>query len=118
MFDYNGKMLEAFSSDCEKKDVFYLPKLGLNIAGSSLPIRCKLIDKNEKMYVLLPRYELDGGNIINLLSDEVDFSIIEDVFGNYKSLFSEALFEYTKDENGSFLMALYKYDDVLKINSK
>lgn len=75
-------------------------------------------DKNEKMYVLLPRYELDGGNIINLLSDEVDFSIIEDVFGNYKSLFSEALFEYTKDENGSFLMALYKYDDVLKIISK
>lgn len=47
------------------------------------------------MYVLLPRYELDGGNIINLLSDEVDFSIIGDVFGNYKSLFSEALFEYT-----------------------
>lgn len=118
MFDYNGKMLEAFSSDCEKKDVFYLPKLGLNIAGSSLPIRCKLIDKNEKMYVLLPRYELDGGNIINLLSDEVDFSIIEDVFGNYKSLFSEALFEDTKDEDGSFLMALYKYDDVLKIISK
>ena len=116
MFDYNGKMLEAFSSDCEKKDVFYLPKLGLNIAGSSLPIRCKLIDKNEKMYVLLPRYELDGGNIINLLSDEVDFSIIEDVFGNYKSLFSEALFEDTKDEDGSFLMA--KYDDVLKIISK
>lgn len=70
------------------------------------------------MYVLLPRYELDGGNIINLLSDEVDFSIIEDVFGNYKSLFSEALFEYTKDVNGSFLMALYKYDDVLKIISK
>ncbi len=70
------------------------------------------------MYVLPPRYELDGGNIINLLSDEVDFSIIEDVFGNYKSLFSEALFEYTKDENGSFLMALYKYDDVLKIISK
>lgn len=70
------------------------------------------------MYVLLPRYELDGGNIINLLSDEVDFSIIEDVFGNYKSLFSEDLFEYTKDENGSFLMALYKYDDVLKIISK
>ena len=70
------------------------------------------------MYVLLPGYELDGGNIINLLSDEVDFSIIEDVFGNYKSLFSEALFEYTKDENGSFLMALYKYDDVLKIISK
>ena len=70
------------------------------------------------MYVLLPGYQLDGGNIINLLSDEVDFSIIEDVFGNYKSLFSEALFEYTKDENGSFLMALYKYDDVLKIISK
>lgn len=70
------------------------------------------------MYVLLPRYELDGGNIINLLSDEVDFSIIEDVFGNYKSLFSEALFEYTKDENDSFLMTLYKYDDVLKIISK
>lgn len=70
------------------------------------------------MYVLLPRYELDGGNIINLLSDKVDFSIIEDVFGNYKSLFSEALFEYTKDENDSFLMTLYKYDDVLKIISK
>ena len=86
LFDFVGKTCEVFPLDYEKMTYSYYPVLGMNNFMNIKTVRSSIINKDNKDYFLLPRYE---GNE-DLLDPSTDFSTSQDVFGDHKNAFLKA----------------------------
>ncbi len=116
MFSYVGEMVEAYPTTYEKLEYSSFPILGFKNCSYHLTVRVEKVIENNKEYLLLPRYNIYGGEHIDLLEDNDDlFFYEEDVYREYKKIFKEALFRETEIADSIYQMALYDYEAILKV---
>lgn len=115
MFEYVGEMIEAFPNTYENIDYTCFPTLGLGEYFWCLNVRVEVVVIDNEKYMCLPRYVLSGNERLDLLSHETNLFFEEDVFREYKSIFSEALVCETDIIESFYIMALYDYDKVVNI---
>ena len=65
--------------------------------------------------ILLPRYIISGDEYLDLLSYETNLFFEEDVFREYKELFSSAFVAETDINESFYLWGLYDYSIVASI---
>ena len=115
-FDYVGEVIEVFFQSYEDMLCCNSPVFGMKECPWINCIRVNVVYHNNQKCVLLPRYIVLTSGDIDLLSYDSEFGIEEDVFGNYKEAFREALIEDANSyKNGLYLMSLYDYESVADI---
>lgn len=115
-FNYVGEKIEAFRSYYETVDAVHFLKRG--DSSSVLNVEAKVVTEGDfGKCVLLPRYELENGKKIDLLSESTDFALREDVFGSLKPQFLNAFIAEAGEQSSAEIKGLYDYEKVVKIIS-
>ncbi len=112
-YNYVGEMVEVYPETYEQIKSTSYPKLGMKDYNLIKTISCKIVFDNDIRYILLPRYLIDNAEKIDLLSNEIELD--DDIFGNYKDAFKDAIYMEMDNKIGNYIYALYEYDKVSKI---
>lgn len=115
MFTYVGEMIESFPITYEEIEFSCFPILGLGKYWFFHNIRAEVLMIDGQKLILLPRYIISGDEYLDLLSYETNLFFEEDVFREYKELFSSAFVEETDINESFYLWGLYDYSIVASI---
>jgi len=114
IFSNCGKRLECYSNKFEEMDYCYCPLMGLFGFGNYKTKRVNLIDDQT---VVLPRYIKTNNEdeCIDLLDTNENFDYIEDVYGDLKSAFLEALLYDYSVYDGHYKYSVFNYEKIAEI---
>lgn len=115
MFTYVGEMIESFPITYEEIEFSCFPILGLGKYWFYYNIRAEVLMVDGRKLILLPRYIISGDEYLDLLSYETNLFFEEDVFREYKELFSSAFVAETAINESFYLWGLYDYSIVASI---
>lgn len=111
LFSYIGQKIEAYPKAFENMQYLYCPFLGLYGTSYIDIISADIIEDKIK----LPRYVVYKNTKEDLLDSNTDFSIEEDCYGDFKSLFLEAYLSDCEYDGGSYAYGYFDYNKVKTI---